>query len=544
MTAADLQRLRISDFSPGIKDRVLNTGGTFAPAPLGVASKQNTYRCIALPQGGLGPLPKRDYSLTYDALPTPIAQVANGYFINGFYVAGPVNAAVGTASGRVNEFFFGIEWINTTTPSREYRLRKLNAQVTPETWLALASATTANFNTLNQYQNTKFVTTRANRGTPANPGVPVIIAGWHAPGPLNPARIYQYPNDATPTLDTILTLFSDAQKPTRLFAHQGRLVIAEGINYSHGSVGAWLTNENLYWTVVNDSDSLESAIASVFVPENPAGYTAGMSMSANELFLVKGDRGGISVNGDLNDPTVINLPNIPSGFPCEGTNSPLGFIYAGTDGRLYAWAGGDSAQCISKDLDDFFFITAENPPFLDYKVVFDMWGSDYILSPNLFIMDTKGGGWWRLDNPADLRQGAWAMQAMGSHAYACMSSFTAIDQAIVYGWTFGTPALSYSWQSQPLWPTVDRVAVVRECILEAQGQGTVTVTVTGRGGETQTCTFTLTSITRPVRLRQNFNVSGQGLVVRIVADGGANPAPIVYAVDFGEKVRTRTPVGN
>ena len=59
------QWITIADFSPGIQQKVM-TPGIVQPSPggQGAASILNTYRCISLPGGGLGPLPKRYESFT------------------------------------------------------------------------------------------------------------------------------------------------------------------------------------------------------------------------------------------------------------------------------------------------------------------------------------------------------------------------------------------------------------------------------------------------------------------------------------------------
>lgn len=551
MPRDDLQRLRIDDFSPGIRSRAFGTGHSYVPdKQLGVASPNATWRCIALPNGGLGPLPRRDFSLAHGTLPDTLANVANGFFIQGFYVAGHVNAFGATASGRPNELFFGIEWINSSTSRRNWVCKKYNAQVNPGTWITVDDKLNVNIlPTLNEYVNTKFVTTRANRTTPTSPGIPVIVYAWYPPGPGGSSYIIgQYPNDTTPTTDAAVDL-STTIPASMLIAHQGRLIYAEQVNYSHGTVGQWLSNENLYWTVVNDTDTLSSATASVFSPENPSGYTAGHTMSANELFLVKADGGALSINGDIDDPTVVNLPSVATAIRSIGAVTPLGFVYPGADGRVYAWAGGDKSQPISPHMEDFFFRPPVQPPFLDVDFIFDMWGNDYLLAPNLYIMDVHNAGWWRLDNPADLPGDWWAAQSLGPRAYYCQSNFTTVDELIVVGWTatnnyhFGEAAQSYSWESQPLWPTVGRIVECREIILTAIGSGTVTVTVTGRGGETDNAAFTLTSTTYPVEMKKSIKCRGSGLVVKIVATTSEPAAPTVFAVDIGIQGDVQVPNG-
>jgi hypothetical protein len=76
-----LQTLEITDFTPGIH----SAGGTptrLIPAPLGAAQLTNTYRCIGLKNGGLGPLPA--IARAFDAPSNPDGGVPP---VDGKYVA-------------------------------------------------------------------------------------------------------------------------------------------------------------------------------------------------------------------------------------------------------------------------------------------------------------------------------------------------------------------------------------------------------------------------------------------------------------------------
>lgn len=532
MPARELQWLRLEDFNQGIRSRIARTGFSANeqnnPA---VAQPTNTYRCIALPDGGLGPLWHRDFSLTYDALPAAPAATQQ-YQISGFYVAQPVQVA---NSLREHEFFFGIEWIDGT--NRKWNLRRYRP-FTPAWDAVLATQTSTILPTTDQYTNTHFATSRQLRSAPTNPGVPVVVISHATLTPTNPANQYSFPNDATPTTTSVATLFTNTYRPSRILGHQGRIVFFHEETYGHGAVGGWFTNESLFWTDVNDHDTVDSALASIFSPENPAGYAVVASMSANELFLVKRFGGGLFVSGDLDNPTVNSLPNVPSATSCIPAHSPIGLIYVGADGGVWAWQGGDSAEHISRQMDDFFWRTT-SPTILDYRAWLTPVGNDYICLPKGWIFDIHSGSWWQLDDMSSLRQDLWNFQQGFSNAqspflYGAAYEFNSTAHEIVYGWDTASPARSFSWQSHPIFATVNRNIRVREVIVEGIGVGTITVTITGRSGTTQSKTFTMNSNTLPEKVRKDFALVGEAVQIRIEsASGSSAPAPSVFGVHVG-----------
>lgn len=534
MPKAELQWINLEDFTPGIHSRVSRAG--FAankqnnPA---VAQPTNTYRCMGLEDGGLAPLWKQDYTLKYDELPGGLPP-SNQYQISGFFVAHPVQVA---NSLREHEFFFGIEWIDGT--ERHFNLRRYRP-FTPAWDPVLAALTQVStiFPTTDQYLNTHFGITRINRGAPTDPGTPVVAISHCTVTPTNPSGQVVFPDEFAPAVTGLGTLFNDLYWPSRLLTHQGRIVLFNELTYSHGDVGGWLTNETLLWTEVNNHATLSDPIAAVFTPENPAGYAVVASMSANELFAVKRFGGAVTINGDLDNPTVVNLPNVASATSCIPAYSPVGLVYVGSDGGVYAWAGGDASQHISRQLDDYFWRT-NNPTILDYRAWLTPVGNDYVALPKLWLFNVHTQSWWRLDDTALFRQDIWNMQQGFSNAqspflYGATYEFDDLDDVIVYGWDTAIPASSFSWQSHPVYATINRNTKVRQVIVEGIGIGTITVTLTGRSGATQTATFAMDSNSVPQKVRRDFAVTCESMQIRIQSDSGnANPAPIVYAVRVG-----------
>lgn len=529
-----IQWLDIQDFTPGIHSRVLRSGNTtLSPPAVGAAQPTNTYRCMALPTGGLGPFWTRDYSLTYDTLPDGALTGGREYQVTGFAVGNqPILA---TSGSRLHELFFGIQWIDGT--NRKFSLRRYRSfDVTWDTALATSSTTT--LPTTDEYVNNTFVNSRALRSAPTSPGVPTVTTNYYDLGSVK--NTYQFPNDATPATTSVFTTFT-TRAASMLVAHQGRIIFLERTTYAHGATGSIITNEDLYWTVVNDSDTLSSSIASVFSPENVSGYAAAFPMSANELFAVKRFGGAVTINGDIDDPTVINLPSVPSAYPGLPCASPIGVVYLGSQGGVYAWSGGDSAQPISQQLEDFFWFV-NGSKLLEYRHVLAFSGTDHVLLPDCWVYNVHLNSWWRLEDTTLLRQVIWNFQVglttLFPVIYGATLSFNATTSTpIIYGWDTGTPASSFSWQSHPLPMSVDRLIEVREVIVEALGAGTVTITFTAKGGATDSQTFTFSSTSLPVKIRRDFRIYGDNILLRIEsAHASSGAAPTVTAVRIGYRV--------
>lgn len=548
MPKAELQWIDIDDFRPGIHNNALRsvTAPGAAPAP-GVADPAGTYRCMATDQGALAPLWTQDFSLEYDELPDgPLT--GHDYKISGFYVAQPVQVA---NSLREHEFFFGIEWIDDT--NRKFNLRRYRP-FTPDWDTVLATQSSTVLPTVDQYTNTHFITTRSLQSNPLAPGVPVVVISHAALTPTNPSTIWSFPNDASPSVTAVEALFTNQYYPSRLLAHQGRTVLFNEITYGHGAVGGWFTNENVLWTEVNDSDTLSDSQAAIFSPENPAGYAVVASMSANELFAVKRFGGGLTINGDLDDPIVVSLPSVPSGISCIPAITPLGVVYLGSNGGVYAWRGGDTAEPIGRQLEDFTWMV-ENCVLLDYKAVLTPVGTDYVVLPRGFVYNIHTKSWWRIDNLDNQEDGLedapvfpthlWNFQQGFSNnqspfVYGAVLDFNTDEdsdepQPIVFGWDTATPAHSYSWKSHPLWALRNKRATVRQIIVEAIGIGDVQIIVLGGFPEFQVVNFPIANETYPDKIRRDISVRGEAISIIVTSKGqiASDPAPVIYAIRIG-----------
>lgn len=548
MVATDLQWINLKDFTPGIHSKLLGQGGVGGPYPLGAATEHETYRCLALPKGGLGPMPKRNKTILRGAIDVNanVVDPVGQYHVTGFYLDGPTVTTVNNPGAHPG-MFFSYEYIynNAGTNQRRYRLERYRGFDSAGGFVNLKSINSVETTPSFDYRVTTFGTSRSLRATPLQPGIPIITAAWFAGRGTDEKMWIEYPNDATPTVDAPYDI--KTTEAGDVLAHQGRLLLFQRIIYNHGFQSNWASNENILYTRVNDVLAANvSPIPAVFVPENPSGYGTWGSMSANELFLVKYSGGGLTVMGDIADPSVTRLPNIVStgNLPNIGTNSPVGFVYGALKNGAWAWAGGDSCENLSPQLDPDFWVV----PVSRFKFtggVRGVWATcgDWVLAPNNWLYDTTTKSWWRLDDPEIARMWNMQVETGGGTIWGAVTTFTDATTPIAHGYDKNVPALNWSWKSHPIPKTVDRLVNVRELVLMVQGTGTVTVTLIGVDGATTTETFTgIASNTYPITIRKNTALKASSLSVRIQSDGGATGAPVVYELRIGVDEKMREPV--
>lgn len=514
----DLSPIRFSDFTPGIRD---NPGAGY---PTGTATRDNTMRCIALPGGGLTPLPRR--STIYQGNDFLGANPAGGgYAVSGMFVTGGVSPLVGTFSGQHAEMFLASEYMNGG--NRNFNFERLRLDETPVVRETIKNVVYGDPTADISGWGITWGVTRSNKATPLDPGVPVVVFAWAPVRVVAPGGFFvaTFPDDATPTLNTPYVLPVVDAEP-QICVHQGRIIIHQVTAYSHGAQTAWQTSENVRYTDVYNP-SIVSAIFN-YVPENPNGYAFMASMSANELFALKRS-GAVVITGDLVDPLVTNLPMVPGSRDSHRpAHTPLGLVYGSRDSGIWVWAHSDGAQHLSPYMTpDFWNITE----IAMLGAIYQFEGCErWILAPNNWLYSIDTQSWWRLDDPAYATIRFFSR--FDNVIYGAITSYTHTNKNAVFSWLLDAKSSAWSWQSQPVWSTLDRVVEVREIELEAKGQGTVTVTSYGPTGTPITSSFTLANTGYPERLRANHTNKVQGLQIKITADSGNTSidAPTVYAV--------------
>lgn len=522
--------LILNDFSPGIRQRTnyVSAANTVSPNKIWGAATENTFRCIALPSGGLGPLPKRDYTYSPSlAALDAIGNVANGrYTISGFHVAGPITVAAAGGSDAV-EFHIIYEYTNTSTVKRRYQWQRHRIWEASPTIDSLKNITSTEATPSSTYRPSYMHNYRSDSSAATTPGQPQVANTWYSGGGSDEKLWELYPDAASSNSNTVKDVTTTLAVELSL-GHQGRSVVFNQVPYNHGTVGTWSSNEQVFYTNSN-LQTLASSTATVFGQENVTGYGVTGSLNASELFLVKKQDGAYLIRGDIASPTVLHLPGvIATGNDAhQGASTPIGFCYLSRDFGAWVWNGGEVSQQISNQLEGNFYKQGMTNDFIDYKGRIALW-REWILFPNNWLYSYKTQAWWKIEDQSVVRILQWSTSINLPRIYGVPA--TVVSGVVVSGFTATTPASTYQWESQPIPQTIDRTVEIRGAVLVAQGTGTIVVTLTATGGTTDTKTITLSGTDLPQIYRWNtYATKGTEVQVKFVADnGGSGPAPVIH----------------
>lgn len=354
-----------------------------------------------------------------------------------------------------------------------------------------------------------------------------------------------WPN-LTTAADDVTNLERLSQWSQMLVAHQGRIVAA-----SSGPWAAFQGSNSLpldyigYNPVPGQWDAAAAVTSYNFlsaVDENPSGFGAAGSLSANTFFAVKHAGGGYVVQGDLDNPDIIRLPFVHStgGIMSHGALTPLGFVYLGRDGA-YVFKGGDSTQLLSVQLG--VIDSATNRQWWDYRIANPVteelfpgavgriaWWDPFIVFPNEWLFDTRSSSWWRMES-----------NGTSKPAMSCFDVSASTGDLFGFPykiWQLGTDFAafriyaknslrsSYQWASHVVPNTSNRMVQVREIDLFLEvpeaaataGTGTVTFTIyyVGSGGG-------VTSATKVV----TYDRSLKSQTIRVTSLSGGGSGPII-----------------
>jgi hypothetical protein len=572
MSRDNLEWIELRDFSPGIVQHLGWGRDATGPAPGGrdgAARMEGTHRCIALPAGGLGPLPRRDYTLT-KAESDPADDLF--YYTTAIVAQGPILKDANSVVDPMNrgwrpedprdpdshnlDIHWSTEWISTTDGFRKsvWRRTKLYEAGSPTVDLVSETGTVVPRDVIG---GAWLCRQRINgwQIPPDNtdPGVPAVIWSTRDPDLALGADFDR--TDVFPRLGILAELRGPVDTFNILiwgggpvFPHQGRVVHLNRVIQPQGSGGDEFShNETLEYTKVNSAFREDlSLFGVVYGPEEPAGYGAWGSASASDLMLVRHTGGGYLIQGDLNSPIVRRFPGLvgTGGIEQNAAITAVGLVYAVNRGGVYAWGGGDFSEPLAPQLSDDFWYPDEADRIALYKGGFLQW-HEWVVAPNNWLYDPARKSWWRLEDPATVQLYNYAINAVTGRMYAIRPRYKT-GEAWLHGFDRGAGALTWEWTSQPLWKTAQRLVNVQEVWLVCQGQGQIRVDVVGSDGTPEQRTFTLTgSVTRPQVIRQRFNTKATDIQVSFHADSlhATAPAPVLYEARIGYREAQTTARG-
>src|SRR5580704_850469 len=340
---------RWTDFRPGIISQARFSYGysdNAAPVPFlagagsqpAAAQPDGTYGCIALANGGLAPMPGPVGTVT-----GPSAAFQDGFnnYITGVLVYGPI----GTASGQGDELLYCIDSINGSNN----RLQAICATQTAGAWnrvlVSKGPTSTSNFLGVVAPFTAGMTMVNASDPTGAATGTAVVaMTTQFVDNAGSPTYLGIYPDPTNPG-GTATPKDYSADLPAGpgfvLLCHQNRIILLQGNSYpwtvSTASLGGpydqWFYTDPPNTVPGNGAgDSLAQDV--VFVQEWPVGAGAWGSISASELFIVKGRGGGYIVSGDLNFPTVTWLGGVQPTLGASiglAASTPIGYAYLSLD---------------------------------------------------------------------------------------------------------------------------------------------------------------------------------------------------------------------
>jgi hypothetical protein len=351
-----------------------------------------------------------------------------------------------------------------------------------------------------------------------------------------------------------------------LVAHQGRMVATTRTQKQTGE----LTGGSEEWGIISESVTYSPIQdfygdlgfgcfeTAQFGEEKPFRSGAVASITADEIIFIKDREGAVLVRGDLDNPTVVQLPYVESthGVYSIPAKTNFGLVY-GTANGVYVWEGGEGSRHLSAQLEGFFWNHAGDLQYLGNRGRFGWW-NPWVVVPNNFIYDSRTESWWRLDSPENTNVACNVADVVNSSNRLYLFPHKLDGDASPMWYTAKPDVLAdtYTWQSQPLVESRTRVMSVHEIHLLAtpasNDQPTIAITLSGfdKNGVAVTpvtTTFTLAANTKPQMLHKDVvtNFQATHIQVKIVANSQdtTEPAPKVHSVSLATGTRARVAKG-
>lgn len=530
MPQTNLKYIRFEDFTPGI---VSYTGAplqTIRDAQPGVAAETGTARCIALPGGGLGPLPGH----TNNTFINPGTSLGAFVCVGGGVVPHTFSASSPWTNLTGDQLHFAQVWFDSSANVTKMTWFRIDVDTNTATViLTINTGITTSFKPTPFFFDLVLVNAYSSGGSVLVPNI-TVVASWHDEN-LAHTNTWFFPNPypGITLSDTPLSL----TRAGPLFSHQGRVLQFPSHVARHGTNRYTMTNEGVDFTAPPLSTNFGNQ-QMILGPNDPGGYGSWASLGDQGFVLLKRSGGAVVVTGDLTDPPGNGYQgNVqPTGsVMMPGILTPLGVVYA-SDESVYLWDGKTSTN-ISRQLKPRFHIRADPavgspaPRVMDSIYIQGTYWNDCVFVPNNWLYSTITKSWWRNGDNSD-GGGFGGVFLSGKNLY------TVNDFGASYNvYDTSTPNTTFTWTSQPITPGNGRRVDVREIEIVAQASAagsTVRITLTDQAGATQFVTFALSATNQPMRLRQPISVQAYSVIVNILSTGtGGSSAPIVYSVFVG-----------
>lgn len=375
----------------------------------GTAQIDDTWGCVASPNGGLEPAPgvvirhfttldeDRGLTTTYTNNDIPgtvrihdirVQPLWNGSMDGSNYVDHSLNVGYIPDAVMLAVEFFTNENVgpgSTDALARNHTWWLCNQHEPSDTVIGRSNGGVGSYTDqiTPQFMWAHVVTVYSSYGPTPNPELPGMpFAAWtyslqYVVGATIPdasiASFVQYYGDPTSATQPNATTYLESSLPGwswmtlyKMVSHNDRLVLSAALIPPTGFTGhvtAWATGETktddtLFFHGINNVQDVASTNLVQLTSDIIDGIGAITSGPANQLFIVRNHDGGLIISGSMENPTIDRYPGVePTGGyvnnPCV---TPLGVVY-GTASGVFAWPGGDHATQLSKGLEGGFWFT-------------------------------------------------------------------------------------------------------------------------------------------------------------------------------------------
>jgi hypothetical protein len=536
--------VHIKDFSPGLYSNTTQSTelAPIVSAPLGSANPANTFGCIALPGGILGPMPFG----TSNAYAPSFPDATTTLLMAGFAVCPGLDSDD-------NEIIWIVEGDNGSIHYVQAYSHTVTGGATNSIMNATSSTVAGFFGA--PYPAWSRMTVS---GTGNPPPVLVFPSAVSTDSAGASGHLYVYPALLSPGSFGVQDLIVSHSSTTgQVISYGDRILCLVGQDYTHPSGGGINTNENINFTDPPQSSSYGNQLDLVGDLSEPWGYGAWGTVSVGELILIKKVGGAVVLYGDIDNLTsAINMPGITStgDFVGSASATPIGLVYCSQNRGAWVWNGGNTSQKLSQNIADDFFdletnvIGSNNYGFFTYP-----W-QKWVMFSNNYVFDTTGNSWWIISPQATQTIPAiaagqidkfsvwwWVQPKDGNQIYACPLVIHSTDTPPI-GWvTYDNtgPTFVYSWQSTPIHvaPNADRVVDVRRVVVRASSPdldptNQVVVTI---GSFTATSSIEIMSTPTPIVFNVGSGAEGlSDIEITVVGyNANGNSAPLIHSIDIG-----------
>ena len=486
--ASSIQWLTVTDFSGGIR-QLGNADGLkpFSPQPVGSAAAVDstgapvTYDCIALPGGGIGPMPfgfTTLYTGPAGGLGPDAPNVLGPYFVGGLHIpqVPTMDATAGLPYGTDSAtVFVNLNYIYNIGPIHRYRMYRYDVHRSNAVEVNNNAGATPFFDTLGTNDRvhggfTPMCDYRSSGAAlPTTPGTPYIIMGVCDPG-VNSNNVFQYPRPGfTNRAGTYVTI----KKAVHVKSHQGRLIVnGYDTPYQFNATADLIHNDDTFWTVPNQDNYDNGGTSSSLTQATVGVYGAMASASASELVIIRANsRGGMTVASDMNDPIITDYSGIQGTNGCfvDGCWTPIGYVYGTKEGSINVYVGGGQSRDIAPNMESGFWhqnlrndiglslgtaVAINLAPPVQHLGKF-AYHNGFIFVPGNWIYEIATSTWWRFRVPTDSEGSQYGCRyydtsPFGS-VYAAPSTWAAPNGPLIYQSDFeSSESYTWQWTSQPI----------------------------------------------------------------------------------------------